>query len=82
MLFDPVLNLAQKSLQTETVVVACKIRITWAMGHFRSKRRDTVGTLLHIRGSVSNLTECNSKNLFGMLAMRKTVKKVIGELFA
>jgi len=56
LLFDPVLNLAQKSLQTETVVVACKIRITWAMGHFRSKRGDTVGTLLHIGGSVSNLT--------------------------
>lgn len=66
------LILAQKSLQTETVVVACKIRITWAMGHFRSKRRDTVGTLLHIGGSVSNLTECDSEHLFDMLAIRKT----------
>ncbi len=42
------------------------------------EERDTVGILLHIGGSVSNLTECNSEHLFDM---RITVKRVLGKSF-
>lgn len=45
------------------------------------KERDTVGILLHVGGSVSNLTECNSEHLFDMLAMIITVKRVLGKGF-
>lgn len=68
-LFDPVLNLAQKILQRLlSLPVKFESHGLWV----------TPGILLHTGGSVSNLTECNSEHLFDM---RITVKRVLGKGF-
>lgn len=48
-------------------------------GSFQDQKERQTVAHRHIGGSVSNLTERNSEHLFDMLAMRITVKRVLGK---